>query len=63
MTPEDHQQLQEYLKGISEILYRNTPSENLKDFETIEKTVREQILTTVAPQIGEFFFTQDSHAQ
>ena len=61
MTPEERQQLQEYLQKISEILYRDTPKENLKDFETIEHTVRNKILTEVAPQIGEFFFIQGSH--
>jgi len=56
MTPEDKQKLDEYLVGISEILAKNTPPENLKDFETIEVTVREHLLSTVAPGIGSFFF-------
>jgi hypothetical protein len=50
MTPEEEQQLQESLNKIAEILYRNTPEENL---ETIEQTVRAHILTEIAPPIEE----------
>jgi hypothetical protein len=55
MTPEEKEKLNEYILGISEILAKNTPQENLKDFESIEVTVREHLLTTVAPGIGSFF--------
>ena len=59
MTPEDSQKLEEYIEGIAQILYQNTPQEQLENFETIEITVRNEILTKVAPRIGEFFLTQD----
>ncbi len=60
MTPEEQQQIQESIKTIASILYHNTPEEKLEDFETIEQTVRDYILTEVAPPMGEFFFTQDT---
>lgn len=57
MTPEDSQKLEEHLQEIAKILYQNTPKEQLETFETIEITVRNEILTKVAPRIGEFFLT------
>jgi len=39
MTPEEKQKLDEHLAGIAEILAKNTPECNLKDFETIEVTI------------------------
>lgn len=59
MTPEDRQKLEERIEGIAQILYQNTPQEQLENFETIEITVRNEMLTKVAPRIGEFFLTQD----
>lgn len=55
MTPEEQKEIQEYVKAISKILYRHTDKERLETFESIEMTVREKILTEIAPQIGEFF--------
>lgn len=46
------------LKEVAEILYKNTPNEELNTFETIELSVREHLLETVAPKIGEFFSAQ-----
>lgn len=57
MTPQEQQELQLHLNRIAEILYCNTPAEKLSDFETIENTVREQIISQVSPVIGEFFFS------
>jgi hypothetical protein len=59
MTAEDSQKLEEYIEGIAHILYQNTPQEQLENFETIEITVRNEILTKVAPRIGEIFLTSD----
>ena len=55
MTPEEQVIVQQKLKEIASILYRNTPSEKLETFETVELSVREHLLKTVAPEIGEFF--------
>ena len=55
MTPEEHQKLKYHLKEISKLLYADTPSEQLKDFESIELSAREHLLKTVGPYIGDFF--------
>ena len=56
MTPEKQLILDPKLREVAEILYNNTSSEELATFETIELSVREQLLEKVAPKIGEFFF-------
>lgn len=58
MTPDDKAIIEEKLTEVAEILYKNTPDEKLDTFETIELTVREHLLDTVAPTIGNFFATQ-----
>lgn len=58
MTPEEQSIVNQKLKEIAEILYNNTPDEELNTFETIELSVRDHLLKRVAPKIGEFFFTQ-----
>ena len=58
MTPEEQVEVDRKLKEVAEILYRNTPNEELVTFETIELSVREQLLKTVAPKIGDFFSHQ-----
>ncbi len=58
MRPEEQEIIERKLEEIAEILYKNTPEEELDTFETIELSVREHLLTTVAPKIGEFFSIQ-----
>ena len=58
MTPSDHQQLKAHLKAVAKILYRNTEPTELKTFESIEKAVRQKMLSEVGPEIGSFFFQQ-----
>lgn len=58
MTPEEQKVVQQKLKEVAEILDKNTPSEELKTFERIELSVREHMLETVAPTIGNFFVIQ-----
>jgi hypothetical protein len=57
MTPEEQAIVNRKLTEVAEILYKNTSPEELKTFETIELSVREHLLETVAPEIGNFFFT------
>ena len=59
MTPEDAQQLQAYIQGFAEILYKNTDNANLVSLEAIEKSVRQQMLEYVSPQVA--FFYRTSH--
>lgn len=58
MTPEEQQKLKINLQEIAEILYKNTPVDNLQSFESVELSVREHLIKTVAPEISGFFFTQ-----
>ena len=58
MTPEETQELQKCLEKVSAILLKNTPSEQLKDFGSIELAVRDHVLKEVAPEIGKFFKQQ-----
>ena len=55
MTPEEQLIVDQKLREVAEILYKNTSSEELATFETIELSVRKQLLKKVAPKIGEFF--------
>ncbi|MEG4417191.1 hypothetical protein QUA70_01105 [Microcoleus sp. LAD1_D5] len=58
MTPEEQQKLKINLQEIAEILYKNTPVDNLQSFESVELSVREHLIKTVAPEISVFFFTR-----
>ena len=58
MTPEDQKRLKAHLKGVAEILYRNTDSTELSKFESIEKSLRQKMLKEVGPELGRFFFQQ-----
>lgn len=55
MTPEEQAVVKDRLREVAEILYRNTAPEDLKTFETIEISLREHLLETVAPEVGNFF--------
>jgi hypothetical protein len=50
MTPEEQAIIEKKLKEVAQILYNNTPRDELKTFETIELSVREHLLGTVAPR-------------
>jgi hypothetical protein len=56
MTPEDQKRLKAHLKEVAEILYRNTDSTELSNFESIQKSLRQKILSEVRPELGSFFF-------
>lgn len=56
LNPQEQQEMQEHIRGISTILYRNTPPEKIKTFEGIETTVRAYMHTELSPDIAEFFF-------
>jgi len=58
MTPEQRQKIKINLQEIAEILYKNTPVDNLQSFESVELSVREHLIKTVAPEISSFFLTQ-----
>ena len=58
MTPEESKVLKDHLKAAAAILLNNTPTEELKSFNSIELAVREHLLKEVAPEIGNFFKQQ-----
>ena len=58
MTPEEHATIKENLRQVAEILYKNTSSVELTSFETIELSIREHLQEIVAPEISNFFITQ-----
>ena len=58
MTPEDQKRLKAHLKEVAAILYRNTDSTELSNFESIEKSLRQKMLKEVGPELGRFFFQQ-----
>ena len=55
MTPEEQSIIDQKLREVAEILYNNTPRKELATFETIELSVRNQLLEQVSPKIGKFF--------
>ena len=58
MTPSDQEQLKSHLKAVAEILYKNTDPTELKSFDSIEKSLRQKMLSEVGPELGSFFFQQ-----
>jgi hypothetical protein len=58
MTPQDQKRLKAHLKEVASILYRNTDSTELSNFESIEKSLRQKILSEVGPELSSFFFQQ-----
>ena len=62
MTPEDSQRLETCLLEAAEILYRNTQTEELRNFESLEKAVRTKLLEQVSPTIA-FFLLNKSQVQ
>ena len=44
MTPEEQLIVNQKLREVAEILYKNTPKEELDTFETIELSVRNHLL-------------------
>jgi hypothetical protein len=58
MTPEDQVQLQQSIDTTAQILYRNTPAEQLQILEGIEQAIRQQTQELMLPQLGVFLLQQ-----
>ena len=54
MTPEKQERLQACLQELAALLYQETNNSELADLESIEKTVPQQMLEQVSPQIALF---------
>jgi hypothetical protein len=62
MNAQEKKRLQACVQEISEILYRNTPAEELTSLDAIEQAVRQHMLKAVSPGVG-FFLSKRSQAQ
>ena len=51
MNPEKQKRLQACLTELASLLYEETNQSELTDLESIEKTVRQQMLEHVSPKI------------
>ena len=58
MTPEDQNRLKAHLKEVASILYKNTDSTEMSNFESMEKSLPQKILSEVGSELGSFFFQQ-----
>lgn len=58
MTPEKKARLQACLKELATLLYEQTDKSRLTDLESIEKTVRTQMLERVSPEIALFLLNK-----
>lgn len=56
MPPEEEALVDEYTTKLARLMHKYTEPEKLKDFESIEVELRDQIVELVAPKIGNFFF-------
>ena len=63
MNSEDAQELQAHIQGIAKILYKNTDKTDLASLEAIEKSVRQQMLEHVSPQVAFFYQTSYKNRQ
>lgn len=58
MNPEKQERLQACLQELAALLYEETQESELTDLESIEKTVRQQMLKHVSPEIALFLSKQ-----
>jgi hypothetical protein len=55
VTPEETQAFQAHIEAAAAILFKNTPADQLQDFESLERSLRDYMLTSVGSQISHFF--------
>jgi hypothetical protein len=58
MNPEKQERLKACLQELAGLLYEETQESELTDLESIEKTVRQQMLKHVSPEIALFLSKQ-----
>ena len=63
MTPEKQARLQACLQELATILYEETNPTELKNLESIEKIVRQQMLKHVSPQIALFLSSRQQESK
>lgn len=55
MNEQEQEQLQDHLREVAKLLFKDTPQEQIQDFDSIEMSIREHLLGTIAPNIASFF--------
>ena len=63
MTPEKQERLKGCLQELAALLYEETNKSELSDLESIEKTVRTQMLEYVSPQIALFLSNKQQESR
>jgi hypothetical protein len=58
IPPEDQASLEHHLQQAASILNQYTEPDKLKDIESIEVELRNQMLTVISPTVAEIFFPQ-----
>lgn len=56
MSPKEIIELNKHLEVAAAILFKNTSSEKLQDFESLELALRDQLMEHVNPIFGHFFY-------
>jgi hypothetical protein len=56
MDSHDRYELGKHLKAAAAILFKNTPEDQLQNFESLELALRDQLQANVQPAIGNFFW-------
>jgi hypothetical protein len=54
MTTDKRERIEACIQELAALLYEETDKNQLQDLESIEKTVRQQILERVSPEIAVF---------
>lgn len=63
MNPEKQERLQACLQELATLLYEQTEKSELTNLESIEKTVRQQMLEHVSPQIAVFLSNKQQESK
>jgi hypothetical protein len=56
VTPKETRELNKHLEAAAAVLSKNTPKEELQDFESLELALRDQLAEHVHPTFGHFFY-------
>lgn len=63
MNPEKQERLKACLQELATLLYEETDKSELTDLESIEKTVRQQMLEHVGPEIACFLSSKQQEPE
>ena len=63
MTPEKQERIDACLKELAALLYEETSKSEFTNLESIEKTVRQQMLEHVSPRIALFLSNKQQEAK